>query len=171
MSEVVYTHSLEWREFNVSLEAATTWLRANTTDFVGLSADSSLKVHFTSVPSDEVKAAIDAYWAALTDDGVYAAEQAKARFLLIEKTKIGFGIEVRAYLGYLCELNSFTPVQYAAILSDSDLAFCSQLLISGGLESCKGIIDAYTPTDYFTAGMQSSLSAELAKYIALAKAL
>ena len=111
MSEVVYTHNLEWKAFNVCLPTVQTWLTNNTLDFVGISADSSLKIHFTSVPTDEVKVAIDAYWDAITDDGAYAAEQAKIRQLLIEKTKIQYGVEVRAYLGYLCELNSFTPVQ------------------------------------------------------------
>jgi hypothetical protein len=171
MSDVVYSHSLEWKAFNVSMPAVQAWFENNTSAFVGLSADVNLKAHFIAVPSDEEKAAIDAYWDSLVDDGAYAAEQAKTHALLVEKTKIQYGIDVRAYLGYLCELHSFTPSQYGQILTDTDLAFCSNLLISGALESCKGIIEAYTPTEYFTEDMVSGMSLELDKYITLANSL
>jgi hypothetical protein len=166
MTDIVYNHRLELKEFEVSIPVIDKWFRENLpSSYRGLSFGSAIALHFNEMPSSEYTTAIDAYWAALTDDGSAAAEAAKQRSLLIEETKIQYGIKVRAYLGYLCELNTFTPTQYGQMLSDSDLAFCSQLLISGALESCKGIIDAYTPTEYFTESMKSGMSAELQKYI------
>jgi hypothetical protein len=167
MSEVIYTHSLPLKEFEISLNNVKSWIDENVSGCCGFSKDYSFKLHFTVMPAEELLITINAYWDSLVDDGAYALEQAKARSLLIEETKIGYGIKVRAYLGYLCELNSFTPTQYAEMLADSNLSFCSQLLISGALESCKGIIDYFTPTSYFTNDMKVAMSAELQKYITL----
>ena len=166
MSEVIYTHQLEWKEFNVSLSKVKTAIDV-IAENCGFSSDSNLRIHFLVQPTEEQIAAINSYWDSLTDNGDYAAEQAKNVALELEEKKIGYGIKIRAFIGYQCELNSFTPVQYALMLADSDLAFCSQLLISGGLESVKGIIDSFTPTAYFTESMKSALSSELQKYIDL----
>jgi hypothetical protein len=65
MSDVLYTHNLEWKEFSIDLGAVKTWMDSNTTDCCGLSADANLRAHFTSVPTDEVKTAIDGYWSGL----------------------------------------------------------------------------------------------------------
>ena len=166
-----YTHSLAFKEFPVSYTALKTWIDANFRGCSGITTGYTIDVHFNEIPSYEYTTALDDYWASLTDDGSAAAEAAKLRALMIEETKIGYGIKVRAFLGYQCELNHFTPTQYGEMLADSDLAFCSQLLISGALESVKGIMDAYTPTSYFTADMQSAMSAELQKYITMVGSL
>jgi hypothetical protein len=68
-------------------------------------------------------------------------------------------------------LYNFTPTEYGQMLADSNLSTCSALLVSGALESCKGIIDSYTPTAYFTQTMKDAMSAELTKYITLVAGL
>jgi hypothetical protein len=168
MTDVVYNHPLPLKEFAVSGTALSEWLAANiSTAISGYSKGSEYTIHFLATPTEQEITDLDAYWASLVDDGVAAAEAAKARALLIEETKIQYGIKVRAYLGYLCEQASFTPTEYGQMLTDPELSMCSALLISGALESVKGIIDAYAPTAYFTNDMQTALSAELQKYITL----
>jgi len=67
---VQYQHSLAWKEFNLNLDSVKAAIAAlSIAGFAGLSAsESELKADFSEVPSDESKAAIDAYWAGLTDE-------------------------------------------------------------------------------------------------------
>lgn len=64
---VKHTLELQWKDHSVNLEALNKALKELSSDCCGCSADSSLKVHFTEVPSDEVLAAIKAKWAELDD--------------------------------------------------------------------------------------------------------
>ena len=65
----MYDLNLQWKEFNISLEAVKTWLEANIeTEFSGLSANSSLQIHFEQEPTGEEKEAILACWESLEAD-------------------------------------------------------------------------------------------------------
>ena len=65
----MFTLDLQWKEFNVSLEAVKTWLDANVEiPSVGTSANSVFQIHFESEPSQSDKDAIQAYWDGLTEE-------------------------------------------------------------------------------------------------------
>jgi hypothetical protein len=57
---------LPWHQFSVNLASVEAWVKANTTDYVGNSSDTDLTLHFTTEPNDAAKAAVRAYWEALT---------------------------------------------------------------------------------------------------------
>jgi len=57
---------LTWHPFPVNLASVETWVKANTADYVGNSSDTDLTLHFTSEPDEAAKAAVRAYWEALT---------------------------------------------------------------------------------------------------------
>ena len=167
MSEVVYTHDLEWREFNVYLPEVEEWVDANIPNCCGFSADTKLHIHFTETPSYEYITALDDYWASLTDDGTYDAETTKAAAIAKEEARISCGLKVKAYLGYMCERDNFNPIQYGEMLADETLSLANMLLLNGALETVKGLLSLYTPTTYFTSEMQAELDAELDKHIAM----
>ena len=172
MTDVVYNHSLPLKEFAVSDAAFRTWLDANlTTPFSGYSKGYDVQVHFKGVPTEDETTALNLYWDSLVDGVDAEAELAKARFLMIEETKIQYGIKVKAYLGYLCEVEGFGPTEYGQLLTDADLSLANLLLLNGALETVKGIVDSYVVTLYFTQGMKDALSAELQKYITLVASL
>jgi len=171
MSDVIYNHELELKEFEVNYTALREWISENLVGCCGFSVDTKVRVHFTETPSNELITVLDNYWTGLTDDGSVVAERAKARALLIEETKIQYGIKVKAYLGYLCEVNNFTPTEYGQMLADEELYLANTLLLNGALETVRDIVTYYTPTDYFTESMKTALLAEMQKYIALVNTL
>jgi len=62
----MYNIDLTWHPFPVNLAAVETWVKANTTDYIGNSSDTDLTLHFSSEPDEAAKAAVRAYWEALT---------------------------------------------------------------------------------------------------------
>ena len=62
----MFNIDLVWHPFSVNLASVETWVKANTTDYVGNSSDTDLTLHFTSEPDEAAKAAVRAYWEALT---------------------------------------------------------------------------------------------------------
>ena len=65
---------LTWHPFPVNLASVETWVKANTTDYVGNSSDTDLTLHFTSEPDEAAKAAVLAYWEALTAESPAAVD-------------------------------------------------------------------------------------------------
>lgn len=69
MEAVVHTMQLDWKEFNLDLNTIQTWMKANAgDDFAGCSADTSLRLHFTAEPSDEIKETIQDHWDNLSEE-------------------------------------------------------------------------------------------------------
>jgi len=64
----MFNIDLTWHPFPVSLASVEAWVKANTIDYVGNSSDTDLTLHFTSEPDDAAKAAVHAYWEALTEE-------------------------------------------------------------------------------------------------------
>lgn len=64
----MYNIDLTWHPFPVDLASVETWVKANTTDYVGNSSDTDLTLHFTTEPDEAAKAAVVAYWEALTEE-------------------------------------------------------------------------------------------------------
>lgn len=90
----MFSIDLKWLSFNVSLDSIETWMRANAGDkYAGNAADHDLTVWFSEEPSDDIKAAIAAYWAGLTEDSAEAtayktAEQISAEQAIDKAAKI-----------------------------------------------------------------------------------
>ena len=63
---------LTWHPFPVNLASVETWVKANTTGYVGNSSDTDLTLHFLSEPDDATNAAVLAYWEALTAESAAA---------------------------------------------------------------------------------------------------
>lgn len=84
MAIAKHTLELEWKEFNVSLDAVNSWMQANAgEEYCGLSGNDKLQIHFENEPSAEEKEAIADYWEALDEESDEAvsyqsAEQIKA---------------------------------------------------------------------------------------------
>ena len=112
----MFNLNLSWKSFNVSCDSIKTWLEANVeTEFLGMSANSSLQIHFSTEPSQEEKDAINAYWDGLTDESdeavnyqtgeqIKAAQEAdKAAKIATASTKLqALGLtaeEIQAILG------------------------------------------------------------------------
>lgn len=78
-----YSIDLTWKNFNLSLPAVEAWMRSNAGElYCGNSAHTVLQLWFLEEPSEEIKAAIVAYWDALTDQSEEATSyfsQAQAR--------------------------------------------------------------------------------------------
>ena len=64
----MYNIDLTWHPFPVNLDKVDTWLRANASGYFGNSSDTDLTLHFLSEPDDATKAAVHAYWEALTEE-------------------------------------------------------------------------------------------------------
>ena len=64
----MFNIDLSWHPFPVNLASVETWVKANTTDYVGNSSDTDLTLHFTVEPDDATKAAVHAYWEGLTEE-------------------------------------------------------------------------------------------------------
>lgn len=59
---------LEWKDHNVDLVAFEAWAKANCGEsYCGSSSDVNLRMGFLEEPSQDIKDAIDAKWAALDD--------------------------------------------------------------------------------------------------------
>jgi hypothetical protein len=93
---------------------------------------------------------------------------ARAKELAIQKEelKINLGIKTKAYLGYMCEVANYTPVEYGQMLADENLYIANILLLNGALETVRDMISAYEPTAYFTAEMRDELVGVLNAHIA-----
>ena len=62
----MFNINYSWQSFRVHLPNLDIWLKANVPSYQGNSADYSLTLWFSSEPTDEIKAAIDAQWESLT---------------------------------------------------------------------------------------------------------
>lgn len=66
---VKHTKELQWKKHPVNLAAVDDWARKTLGEsYCGNSADSSLKLHFTEVPSEDMIAEIDLKWEELDDE-------------------------------------------------------------------------------------------------------
>jgi hypothetical protein len=99
-------------------------------------------------------------------EDVDMAEIEKSNAIAKERKKINYGLDVKAHLGYLCEVESFDPIKYSQMLSDETLQLANMLLLNGALETVRAMIFNYTPVDYFTLSMKSEILSILDKYIA-----
>lgn len=70
---VKYTHVLEWKQFNVSLDIVKAAIEAMAIPgFCGTSSDLNLRLHFTEEVSQANIDAINAYWAGITNQSAEA---------------------------------------------------------------------------------------------------
>jgi hypothetical protein len=87
----MYAKKLEWKEHSLNLEMVEEWLHANTTGYVGNSADAALTLWYEEELSEEESDAVDAYWDSLDEESDEAttyksAQQIKDR---IDELKAG----------------------------------------------------------------------------------
>ena len=91
MSEVVYTHNLEWKSFNIDLNKIKIFL-SKYTGFCGISSDINLRLHFTTQLTSDQITEIDNYWQNLTEDSEeassYVSNKDKADALVSFKQKL-----------------------------------------------------------------------------------
>jgi len=91
MSEVVYTHNLEWKSFNIDLNKIKIFL-SKYTGFCGISSDINLRLHFTTQLTSDQITEIDNYWQNLTEDSEeassYVSNKDKAAALVAFKQKL-----------------------------------------------------------------------------------
>lgn len=76
---VKYTKELQWKQHLVDVAALSKWLKELTKDCCGCCSDSSLKIRFTEIPSEEILAAINAKWAELDDSEHEMCKSYKSR--------------------------------------------------------------------------------------------
>lgn len=106
----MYNLELQWKEFNVNLEAITEFAKSLDASCVGGSADVNFRLHFMEEPSDEVKQEIQDKWDNLDEESeevvsyVSAAQKMQDRSDKRESAKAKL-----ALLG-------LTPEEVAAIL-------------------------------------------------------
>ena len=91
---------------------------------------------------------------------------ANSKKLQVEELRISLGIRTKACMSVLCEQLGLSFSDYQQFLADPDLTMMDRLLLNGALETVKGMVDAYTPTSYFTVDFQTAISARLAEHIA-----
>ena len=65
----LFSIQYQWQSFRVFLPDLEAWCRSNASNYTGNSADSKLTLWFFEAPTDESKAAGDAQWQSLTEDG------------------------------------------------------------------------------------------------------
>jgi hypothetical protein len=66
----MYNIDKSWKEYRVNLKDLHSWMISNAgATYCGMSANSSLQIHFTEEPSEEIKTAIDGRWDGLTTEG------------------------------------------------------------------------------------------------------
>lgn len=69
MSVAKYMISLEWKEFNVDLEAVEAWMRANAgSSYCGNQAGTKLELWFYEEPEQDNKDLIALYWEDLNEE-------------------------------------------------------------------------------------------------------
>lgn len=67
---MVYTIQYDWKLFSVFLPSLQVWLVENAgLGYCGMSANSSLQIHFTEEPSEGIITAVDGQWTSLTEEG------------------------------------------------------------------------------------------------------
>lgn len=69
---MIYKMDMQWKEFNVDLEAVNTTLKGLYPHFAGPQGHSILEFWFNEEPSQEDKDAIQAYWDGLASDSAEA---------------------------------------------------------------------------------------------------
>jgi hypothetical protein len=57
--------NFSWPDFKVELSSLHSWLQSNAPGYIGMSANSACQIHFSSEPSDNVKARVEQYWLSL----------------------------------------------------------------------------------------------------------
>lgn len=65
----MYSINLEWKEFNVNLQAVEAWMKANAgAHYSGNQASRTLELYFSEEPEQSVKDDVQAYWDLLAED-------------------------------------------------------------------------------------------------------
>jgi len=98
---VIYSINLNWQTFNVDLSTVDTWIKAHAgINYCGLSANSSLQIHYSAPIDDATIDYVTAYWTGLSEsspeatnyqseaDRKAAAAAAKASLLASARTKL-----------------------------------------------------------------------------------
>lgn len=69
----MYNIEKSWKVYNVFLPSLHTWLQENAgVQYCGMSANSSLQIHFENDPGSEIESSVDAKWSSLTEEGELA---------------------------------------------------------------------------------------------------
>lgn len=90
MSVAQYSIDLDWKGFNLDLNAIDAWMKANAgEEYCGCSANSKLQLHFLAEPSEDVKEAIESHWAGLDEESAeavaYKSQAARAADVAAKK--------------------------------------------------------------------------------------
>jgi hypothetical protein len=107
-----------------------------------------------------------AAWTAFDATSAKAEEKA----LAVEELRIQQGIKVKAYLGYLCEVNNVSAENKMNMLGDVNLTVIDRFLLSGALEGAQLLISDYMPTEHFPIEFVSAIYAKLTEAIATVNA-
>ena len=81
----MYSMKLEWKEFNEDLRAIDAFVKLQSEDYKGNSADSALTLWFENEPSEEIKQAIADKWDGLSAESEEAASYQSAAQIEAEK--------------------------------------------------------------------------------------
>lgn len=80
MTEANYFIHLDWKPFNVDVNAVNAWIKANTySNFCGSSGQDTLMLCFTSEPSERDKALIQKYWDEMAEESPEATSYRSAK--------------------------------------------------------------------------------------------
>lgn len=86
MSVAKYEIVLDWKEFNLSLDAVHSWMQAHAgSEYCGMSADSKLHIWFANEPDQDAKDAVSAHWESLDEESDEAAAYKSAADQATEK--------------------------------------------------------------------------------------
>jgi hypothetical protein len=59
----MFNLELQWKQFNINLDKVQIWIKSNIeTELIGISANSSIQLHFAAKPSEEEIEEINEYW-------------------------------------------------------------------------------------------------------------
>lgn len=78
----MYSHKLQWKKFPVSILDVEVWIKANCgANYVGNSAAEDLTLWYTVEPTQEMKDALEVYWASLSAESSEAANYVSVQAL------------------------------------------------------------------------------------------
>lgn len=83
----MFTLDLQWKEMNLNLNMIQDRIKVMSPECCGLSGNSSLQVHFTEKPSDEIIAQIESYYNGL-DNASEEAMSYKSQAQVVEEERM-----------------------------------------------------------------------------------
>lgn len=107
----MYEMKLDWKEYSIDLRAVEVWMKANTTGYLGNSADVCLHLWFEEEPSQEDKDTIQAYWDGLDENSDEAQSYESAADLEVARL-----VKKASAKAKLMAIGGLTEEEVAALL-------------------------------------------------------